>query len=107
METVGAISSPLDAMRVLNNAYETTLNDGFSGYIQHINTDPQERFADVAPDGVNIDRFDLLYKSKFYGKRFKGYETLINDYLRFNNYQFKVNEQEETGDDGGSSSTGF
>jgi len=107
METVGAISSPLDAMKVLNNAYETTLNDGFSGYVQHINNDPRERFKDVAPDGVNLDRFDLLYKSKFYGKRFKGYETLINDYLRFNNYEFKVNEQKETGDDGGSSGTDF
>ena len=106
METIGAISDPNAAMVVLNNAYETTLNDGFSGYIQHINNDPRERFKDVAPDGVSLDRFDLLYKSKFYGKRFKGYETLINDYLRFNNYEFKVNEQ-ETGDDGGSGGTGF
>ncbi len=92
MKTIGNIGDPTKAAMTLNSAYINTLNEGFSGYINHLNRDPYKNYEKVDKSGIGKDRFDLLFKSSYYAPKIKGYEDIINDYLRFNNYSFRVGE---------------
>jgi|TARA_A100000172_G_scaffold77855_1_gene62732 hypothetical protein len=92
MKTIGQIGDPQKAAFTLNQAYQNTLNEGFSGYINHLNRDPYKNYEKVSKTGIGKDRFDLLFKSGYYAPKVKGYEDIINDYLRFNNYSFRVGE---------------